>query len=285
MIENDIKSALDEIKPDIYYQARLKTKIKGHISRKRTYNIRKVMISFCSCFTAFILIFGIMIFNPNGKKINNKHTDEISPIANNGFIILASAEDSNAKTVFHELKTDKIYEHKIFLKYIDTSDYNQTQYKKVVKSLKQEIEALSKEKNNRKYTFINTQYSNVIIAHSSANYFKLKIDNIDNLQEITVNNNSKYGKIIYEDETPVFGPHLNSPFTIPNDEFNNDKQIFRWILSQEAEEHLINNPNSPISDFEDIITFTVKYKTGEICRTSLYLKFNENGIATISLNE
>ncbi len=284
MNENEIKIAIEQIKPDIYYQVRLKNNVKTEIEKKKTHN-KKILLSLCSCLTAFLLIFGIIIFNLETTQQTPKHSNTVLYTEKSGFVIMASAEDSSGKTVFTELKTDKIYEHKILLKYINSSNYTLEQYNNSVNKLKEEIKNFHKNENYRKYSFVTTQYNDVIIAHCSVNFFKLKIANIDNMQEISVNNTSTYGNIIYENETPVFGLPLSNPLKISNDNFDNEKQMFRWVLSQDAEEYLKNNPNAPLSDFNDKITFTVKYKTGEIFRTSLDLKFNENGIATISLSE
>ncbi len=312
MNKKDIKSAIDTIGNDPYSQTRIKANIKSRLDdRKHLRNGKKIALSITALCSAMAVIIGLGLFNflvPESNPI--KPTTIITHQNNkkNKLVVMASAAENNSEIVYKEVPFDEELKYNMYIKVMDVTGFSVEERNNSFDILDADLkEYLNKYKitDSSRRSICGCQ-NNILIAIGYIDCLKIKPDNIDEISEISVKNTSKYGKIVYQKNTPGVKNYITthgskttpeeaealfwelgyceSPFTIKGEDFDFDNHNFYWEETEEFSKILNENINTPFSTFNDEITFTVKYKSGEICETTVLLTFNEDGSTSVRID-
>ncbi len=283
MNKNSLKIVFDEIKSDVHSENRLKYKVKsGVLSKKTNKNAEKIALSLTALCTVIAIIFSIGIFKifaPNGNSSAKK------TIATGNLTIMKSSYNSDSEKIFTPLEHNKKSEFKTFLFVKITKNLSAKEKNKEIKKLNNQTdEILAQKPANWNYTHCTrlTFKENAILSTCSLNAIKLDIKDSENLKEISIENKSLYGSCILIEKSPRFDKAPASPITLEAEKYDIKSPEFYYSLNLEKIYELYTeNINTPFSTFNDEITFTVKYKSGEICKSKISLTFNENGTTDV----
>ncbi len=292
MTENHIKETIKAIKPDTHLETRLKAKVKSQISLKNQHKAtQKAFVSLTAICTVVVIILGIGIINSPKPNTNSTHTESFvytdKTIATGKLKVMASSYDSNAQLTYRELSLNEKCNYELLIKATDTTGYTQEQIKILRNKLDKEYEQFVNKRGNNLMTSRASMccYENVCFSRFSVDYIKLTIEDHENIENVKVENTSKYCKYIYFDNTVRFCPYPTTPLNLSGNEFNYENHCFYWEFTDELPKLLNENINTPFSTFNDFVTFTIIYKSGETVTATVQFNFNDDGTTTISLCE
>lgn len=283
-------------------------------SIERIYNMtRKKRISYKPLLTAamaiaIILSVAMLDIGKSQSVSPTETTSTKTPIFSGLAVMASAAEEDNTAgvdntVVYKKLEMNEAFPYEMYIKAVNTKGMSNDERKAVFDQLKAEYQ---KKLNNRTTPWDTSLSSatsaseNVIVMSAVIGSLKLSIENPEDVTEINVTNTSKYGNLVYHGfnldseklsqlrkkngslksyypQTPVIS------FTA--EEFNFENHIFFWQETEELISALGADINTPFSTFNDEITFTVKYKNGDIAKSVIRLEFNDNGNATVKVVE
>ena len=316
MKRNDIKNALNEIKPDPHIKTRMKAKVAENLKPKR----RKVFtagIAVAMCAVIVCISLGVgsvtMKTNPISPTVTKPQTSAgktaISKTAP-GFVMFAYA-DTKEKVEINELNVSVPYISKIGVK--DVRGMSEAQIEKEIRKIKNKFSLIERKYENNTILYQTLTHSerfdNTIIYSIYCGYFDFDLDekHYPEVKEIRVaNENRKFGEMeiaardcFYNDDLSrkedgidytksayITNHELDDWANLSGERFrkcmalskNNDTVFgINWKLSYEAYDILNDNPNYDLSTIKDTLTFEVEFNNGAVSRSILDINFDDEG--------
>ncbi len=315
MKQNDIKNALNEIKPDAHIKTRLEAKVSEKTKPKthrRTFTAGIAAVLCIVIVAVSVGISGITIkTNPisPATTLEPTQTDTAISKAAPGFVLFAYA-GTNDKVEISELNISSPFISKIGIK--DVRGMTEEQIEKEVKKIREKFNFISREYENETITYQTLTHSerfdNTIIYSIYCGYydFDLPEDTYDAVKEIRVtNDNRKFGQMeigardcFYNDDLSRKDngvDYTKSAYitnyelewaTLSGDRFrkcmklseDNGKMFsVNWKLSNEAYDILNDNPDYDLSTINDTLTFEVEFNDGSVSRSIIDISFDSDG--------
>lgn len=286
MKKEELIQAVDSIQPDIYMKTRLKAKVSA--SKPRRINPSKLT----KCITALCLAAAVISgawFAEKETPLSGENESEVSsenivPEIMKAFIVVASAADETGKspsTANRTLELHEEYPYGVHLKLVDIRGLSDSQKKKILNELSNELTEYCDDKNFSKGRCCTVGTENYYLSQCSVNEFKLDLEENDNIKSVNVKNTSPYGQIVYAVNKPTFNaPEHGNDITVSGDEFDCETSGFYWDHTAEMEKAFEENISTPFSTFDDTITFTVEYNDGAKAIGVVQIKFDSSGNAT-----
>jgi hypothetical protein len=126
---------------------------------------------------------------------------------------------------------------------------------------------------------------NCVITFVRTGWFRLQIENYDNVESIRIKSNSRYGMLDVElSEFPY--PRGQEIELVPEDipELDRRKGLcINWNYTSALLQALDENPEMPLSSFSDTITFSVKFLDGTVQENKVRLEIQDDGQFVVSL--
>lgn len=250
----------------------------------------------CFCLAALIGV-GVRqggLLNPDPVQTqsenNSSATEQLKKIvAAEPFIYLCSVE-SNENIKSDLIQPNQYYDCKIYLDFLSikglTEDQIEQKFNECNTKIKNALSKYSALKFGKQGVGQVLRQEEYIVSKLSLNFFKLKLDDINNVKQIRVTNTSNYGQI------DVFGTKENTEnykfphgkdLTIEKDQIS-ECIGFSWNYDR-LNDYLKENLNPSCQDFNDTFNFTVEYTDGSKAIASVDIVFNESGEATISCED
>lgn len=234
--------------------------------------------------------------NIPGNTINSTDNHLIS---NSTFTIVAYAND------------DKIV--KSLDKNISVPLDYQILYKDIRGLSEDEIERLMDEFDFKDYDMggansflgMSERLENVLLSVCMWNYFDLEIDDIENVQNIKISNDSDYGEVEivsydmdYNDDGTETNIDLDESIrnkyirgksiSISGERYEKSKRLglypqINWKMSDKLYETIDNNPDFDISSVSDTVTFVLEYKDGSTAQSKMQINFGTDGKMIVKL--
>lgn len=302
MKKEEFKAALDLIEPDAYLETRLKAKL--NYERKSNMKLKK--ISVCLIAAAVIIAAALGVYfplknhkaetakpsSPSSSSVSsNEKTGGINP-----FIMVAGAiDDEEALKNNTAFKTLNFYEsfpygYKISIE--NAKSMSEEERSALVEKRNDEIlKALETESNKyENKTESVFEKDGVIFTAVTSNNFKLKFDDFESVESVTVKLSSGWGEISYyldkmfHSEMLAFLNGQKCTVKTEGTAINYDEATsrFKWKCSDKMLAAIAENPDIKLSTFSDTITFTVlhKDKTKEVGVVDV--TFDDDGNATFT---
>lgn len=315
MKQNDIKNALNEIKPDAHIKTRLKAKVAENVKPKSR-RAFKAGIAAAMCAVIVCVSLGVgsvtMKTNPISPTVTEPQTSAgktaISKTAP-GFVMFAYA-DTKETVEISELEVLIPYISKIGVK--DVRGMSEDQIEKERAKIKNKFSLI--ERKNENITIMyqtlthSERFDNTIIYSIYCGYFDFDLTEeiYPEVKEIRVTNeNRKFGEMeiaardcFYNDDLSRKEDGIdytksayitNYEFdwaTLSGERFKKCKELSKnnsttfgvnWKLSYEAYDILNDNPNYDLSTIKDTLTFEVEFKSGAVSRSILDINFDDEG--------
>lgn len=314
MKQNDIKNALNEIKPDAHIKTRLEAKVTEKVKPKRKHRAFTAGVAAVICIAIVCVSMGIggitMKTNPLSPTVfEPTQSDTSHSKAAPGFVMFAYA-DTNDKIEIAELDVSTPFTSKIGIKNIKGMSEEQIQ---------KEVDKVHKD-----FNFIESEYkdktilcqmlthcerlTDSIVYSAYCGYFDLDLDEgtYDAVKKIRVtNDNRKFGEMeicardcFYNDDLTrkddgidytksAYITNYESEWAeLSGDRFRKCMELSKnsetkfninWKLSYEAYDIFDANPNYDLGTIDDTLTFEVEFNDGAISRSIVNLSFDSDG--------
>ncbi len=284
MKKEELVKYIDGIQPDLYMKTRLKAKIAD--SKPNTIKPRKFISSVTALCLVAALIIGTGFYskvtdNVDGSKANTIGNG-IMPDIMEAFIIVASAEDfkGEATVVTKTLEVDEAYPYGVNMKLCDITGMSESEKKSLVNEMRAELNTYANEDGFTMggSTVITTDKIYMVIC--SVNEFRFNIKPDKKLKSINVKNTSPYGQMVFSSGKREFSAPLHGDdITVSGEDFDPMTAGFYWDYTDELVNALEENPDTPFSAFDDVITFTLEYTDGSKSAGVVELNFDTYGNA------
>ena len=314
MKQNDIKTALNEIKPDPYMKTRIKAKVEGSVKpRKRkllTTGIVAAVFIVIICTSLELSTHSVSTMPTETVQTEPETIRTVSKTAP-GFVILAYAgtEEKNGLGNSDKLDISGPYIYKFGTK--DIKGMSEAQIAEEITKIKTDFRYITQEYHDEEITFITTSQcealENSIIYSIRCGYFDFDLDEsqYDKVKEIRVTNeNRKFGVM----EITARDCFYNNDLSPKNDGIDYTKSAYitnyeldwatlsgkrfrkcmelsknnitsfgiNWKLSNDAYDILDNDPDA-LSTINDTLTFEVEFENNSISRSILDINFDTEG--------
>lgn len=302
MKKEDFKAALDLIEPDAYLETRLKAKI--NYERKPKMKLKKVMLS--------LIVAAVIIAAAVGASfpIKNHKGQTVSPSSDsssqasdtqkggsvNPFIMVAGAiEDKESlknDTAFKTLSFNESFPYGYKLTFESANGMSEAEKEALVEKRNNEwlqaFEPDSEKFDSRTGTVV--EKDGLIFTAITFNNFKLKFDDFESVESVTVALSSGWGEINYYVDKFVHSEKLaffkGQECTIKTDgtalKYDEATSRFKWKCSEKMLAAIAANPDTKLSEFSDTITFTVLHKDGTKEVGVVDVTFDDSGNATFT---
>ena len=284
MKKEDLVKYIDDIQPDLYMETRLKSKIAEN--KTTTVKPKKIV----SCVTALCLVAALVVgagfFGKTPDDIDGGKTDvtadSILPDIMDAFIIVAGAEDyhSAATVAAQPLEVDEAYPYGVYFKTYDVNGMSEVDKESLLYKMNDELNTYAGKEDFAfgRSSIVATDKLYMVIC--SINEFRFIIQQDKTLKSINVKNTSPYGQIVYSSGKREFsGPLHGDDITVNGEEFDPTIGGFYWDYTDELISALEENPDTPFSAFDDVITFTLEYTDGSESVGVVELNFDAYGNA------
>ncbi len=299
MNKEDIKNAIGLIEPDPYMETRLKAKSIPKKTHSRAFG--KAAIGA----VALCLVLAVMLgFNPSsptatptteGQTEAGQQMRQISP-----FIMVAGAVEAEKEADRSEYKTLRINDTFPFaykISFTDIRGMSEEERDAVVRKAEEKMNLLvaGDGSDNFEYGIACVRsFENIIFTEALANSIKLNLPQDKTVKAINVKNSTEWGYVEYYDgkliETEinegndVLIPH-GSEITVTADQYHQETGGFHWKNSYKLDNAINDNPDIPLSTFNDTITFTVEYTDGTKEIGVIDVTFDDEGNGAFTLKE
>ncbi len=284
MKKEELVKYIDDIQPDSYMKTRLKAKIAD--SKPNAVKPKKVI----STVTALCLVAALVVGAGFYKKAPDNVVSEKNNITDNGimsafqeaFIIVASAEDykGEATVATKTLEVDEAYPYGVYFKTYDVNGMSETDKNSLLHKMNDELNTYAGKEDFSfgRSSIVATDKLYMVIC--SVNEFRFVIQSDKTLKSINAQNTSPYGQMVYSSGKREFsGPPHGDDITVTGEEFDPSVSGFYWDYTDELISILEENPDTPFSTFNDVITFTLEYTDGSKSIGVVELNFDTYGNA------
>lgn len=284
MKKEDLVKYIDGIQPDLYMQSRLKAKIAD--GKQSIFKPKKFISSVTAlCLVAALVVgagfYGKVTDNVDDSKANTIGNGIMSDIMQ-AFIIVASAEDykGEATVVTKTLEVDEAYPYGVYFKTYDVNGMSETDKKDLLHKMNDELNTYADKEDFSfgRSSIVATDKLYMVIC--SVNEFRFVIQQDKTLKSINVKNTSPYGQMVYSSGKREFSAPLHgADITVNSEEFDPMTAGFYWDYTDKLISALEENPDTPFSAFDDVITFTLEYTDGSKSIGVVELNFDTYGNA------
>lgn len=284
MKKEELIKYIDDIQPDLYMKTRLKTKIVG--SKPGTIRPKKLI----SCITVLCLVIslvvGVGIYGrvTENDEVGNSDTTSSSllPDIMGSFIVVASAAEPNKgeTAATKALEVDKAYPYGVYFKVVDVRTMSEAQKESLLEEMNDELNIYAGKENFAfgRSSIVATDTVYMVIC--SVNEFRFDIQQDKTLKTINVKNASPFGQMVYSSGKRDFSAPLSgADITVIGEDFDQTTAGFYWDYTDELVGALEENPDTPFSAFDDVITFTVEFTDGSKSVGVVELNFDTYGNA------
>lgn len=296
-MKDKYKEIYDNIKPDDNLINDILNYNKTNINNKSIF----VLV------TCVVFLFGSILYFQVCHK-DNKTFINTTPIIQNSFINVHAAT-MDGEVIRNVLDIDKPLETQIICEDIRGMS---------IEEKEEVLNRIDKEFNNRindySYQFARKSgqnMGNAIVGIYYLNSFSFNLENVENIEKITVSNVSQFGemeiiaidnKYEYDEEKQQYiyqeinentstdislNTFINGQnISLSGDRYRKCKQLnaeplILWKINHSLYNTLNKNPEFDLSVIEDKITFTIYNKDGKVEEQILNIKFNKNGYMNI----
>ena len=285
MKKEELIYAIDSVQPDVHMKTRLSAKIfSAAPERKKHKRLAKCLVALCLA-AAVVSGAGLLTETPpDGTEGSETSAQELVPGIMKGFIVIASAAETQGEetaAVNKTLELNEEYPYGVYLRAVDTRQLSEKDKKEVLNELNNEL---------AKYcggsSFLTGRSSlcdtgSCYLVQCSVNEFRLDLENGENIEYVNVSNTSEYGQMVYSTHKPTFNaPEHGSDITVSGEDFDCETDGFYWEHTEEMEKVLGEDINTSFSAFDDTVTFTVEYKDGTRAVGVVELRFDSTGSAS-----
>lgn len=284
MKKEELVKYIDDIQPDLYMKTRLKSKIAE--SKTSTIKPKKIIGSVTALCLVTALVLGTGLY---GRTPNNAVSEKDNTIVNgivldimDAFIIVASAEDfkGEATIVTKTLEVDDAYPYGVYFKTYDVNGMSETEKNGLLHKMNDELNSYADKEDFSfgRSSIVATDKLYMVIC--SVNEFRFVIQQDKTLKSINVKNTSPYGQMVFSSGKRDFSAPLHGDdITVNGEEFDPTTAGFYWDYTDEIISAFEENPNTPFSTFNDVITFTLEYTDGSKSVGIVELNFDTYGNA------
>ena len=284
MKKEELVKYIDDIQPDLYMETRLKAKIAE--SKKSKVKPRTLISSVTALCIVAALVLGTGLY---GKVQNNADdpkndvtSDSILTDIMGAFIVVASAEDfkGEATVVTKTLEVDEAYPYGVYFKTYDVNGMSETEKNSMLHKMNDELNSYADKEDFSfgRSSIVATDKLYMVIC--SVNEFRFVIQQDKTLKSINVKNTSPYGQMVFSSGKRDFSAPLHGDdITVNGEEFDPTTAGFYWDYTDKLISALEQNPNTPFSTFNDVITFTLEYTDGSKSVGIVELNFDTYGNA------
>lgn len=284
MKKEELVKYIDDIQPDLYMETKLKSKIAD--SKKSKVKPRTLISSVTALCIVAALVVGTGFY---GKVQNNADGGKDNTIVNgivldimDAFIIVASAEDfkGEATVVTKTLEVDEAYPYGVYFKTYDVNGMSETEKNSLLHKMNDELNSYADKEDFSfgRSSIVATDKLYMVIC--SVNEFRFVIQQDKILKSINVKNTSPYGQMVFSSGKRDFSAPLHGDdITVNGEEFDPTTAGFYWDYTDEIISAFEENPNTPFSTFNDVITFTLEYTDGSKSVGIVELNFDTYGNA------
>lgn len=284
MKKEELVKYIDDIQPDLYMKTRLKAKIAD--SKQRTVKPKKLIRAVTAlCLVAALGVgtglYGKVQDNDDGEK-DNTIVNGIVPDIMDAFIVVASAEDieGEATVVTKPLEVDEAYPYSVYFSTYDVSGLSESEKNSLLKKMNDELNNYADKEDFSfgRSSIVATDKIHMVIC--SLNEFRFVIQKDKILKSINVKNTSPYGQMVFSSGKREFSAPLHGDdITVTGEDFDPATAGFYWDYTDELVNALEENPDTPFSAFDDVITFTLEYTDGSKSVGIVELNFGTYGDA------
>ena len=284
MKKEELVKYIDDIQPDLYMETRLKAKIAD--SKKNKVKPRTLISSVTAlCIVAALVVgtgfYGKVKNNADGGK-DNTIVNGIVPDIMDAFIIVASAGDfkGEATVVTKPLEVDEAYPYSVYFSTYDVSGLSESEKNSLLKKMNDELNNYADKEDFSfgRSSIVATDKIHMVIC--SLNEFRFVIQQDKTLKSINVKNTSPYGQMVFSSGKREFSASLHGDdITVTGEDFDPATAGFYWDYTDKLISALEQNPNTPFSTFNDVITFTLEYTDGSKSVGVVELNFDTYGNA------
>lgn len=297
MKKEEFKAALDLIEPDAYLETRLKAKL--NYERKSTMKMKKIFAGLIAAAVIIAAALGVYFPLKSHKTETTTPSSAVSSSEKNGnvnpFIMVAGAIDDEEalknSTAFKTLNFNESFPYGYKISFESAKGMSEEEKNAAVEKKNDKLFHMI-ENNSEKYdcgTGMAFAKGNLIFTAVTHNNFKLKLENLEDVESVTVKVSSGWGQMNYYVDKFI---HSENLAFLKGDEITvktsgtgldyDETARFKWKCSDKMLEAIAENPDIKISTFSDTITFTVlhKDKTKEVGVVDV--TFDDDGNATFT---
>lgn len=305
MNKNDIKSAIDEVKPSPYLKTRVMAKASANAVPKKKYLGLKSGVAVALC----LAIIGTTVGITNSKNDSNLIPETTNATYSSksavGFAMIAYAKDNGEQIKEDFLATKTPLKYNINL--TDIRGKSEQEIEKLMKSSSEKIETMELPEDVVSAQQGTERLDNILLTRTEYNFFDLDIpaDVEESIKEIRVANTSKYGEMvidcpdvfyndngeyIYEchDENSLKTPNVMDGFVTGNnvvlkgERYAKTKRLnlnfgIHWQPTTEMYHLLDQKQTDGFEDITDTITFEVEFKDSTVSKSVIDITFDTNG--------
>lgn len=305
MNKNDIKMAVDEIKPDPYLKERLSTKISATAVPKKRHLGVKAGVAVALCFAVIGTSIGVFSNKNEVELVPQTQSSSEYCVAAPGFAMIAYAKENGEKVTEHFLATKTPLKYNITV--TDIRGKSEKEIEKLMKSSTEKIDSVELPEDVASAQQGTERLDNILLTRTEYNYFDLDLpaDIVDSIKEIRVANTSKYGEIVVEcpdvfytengeyiyechdgdtikDINIMDGFLCGNNILLKGERYEKIKRLnlnfgIYWQPAQEMYYLLDKEQNAGFSKIKDTLTFEVEFKDGSLSKSVLEISFDENG--------
>ena len=238
---------------------------------------------------AFALILGWGMFAPSSN------TDGPLNAGNFGVMVVSAAEPEKVVYEVYDETTAQL-PVKAMLKVADIGNMNADEVAAFQENMVVEMEKYLNfdDKSLNSYGYRCHPAENAILYYGYMNSFMISGIGADRLSEIEINLD---GLGVLEINNMSFGDELNEygkNFVISAEEYknvyagrtdNSGSFCIGWMFGEELVDMFDNNPDAPLSDIEDTVTFTARYNDGTSEQFDIVISFGEDGVMNAAYNK
>lgn len=298
MKKEELKAAIDFVEPDPYLESRLKERLKEE--RKTKMKTKKAFKAAVAVALAFVVALGI--YFPFKNRNNQISSPSPSSDSQSGeiktkspFIMFAGAiEDKESLengSAFKTLELNESFPYGYKISFESAKGMSEEEKNAAVEKKNDELFHMI-ENNSEKYdcgTGMAFAKGNLIFTAVTHNNFKLKLENLEDVESVTVKVSSGWGQMNYYVDKFI---HSENLAFLKGDEITvktsgtgldyDETARFKWKCSDKMIAAIAENPDIKLSSFSDTITFTVLYKDNTEQTGTVDVSFDDDGNATFT---
>lgn len=284
MKKEELVKYIDDIQPDLYMETRLKAKIAE--SKKSKVKPRTLISSVTALCLVTALVLGTGLYGKVPDNVddpkNDVTSDSILTDIMGAFIVIANAEDfkGEATVATKTLEVDEAYPYGVYFKTYDVNGMSETEKNSLLHKMNDELNSYADKEDFSfgRSSIVATDKLYMVIC--SVNEFRFVIQQDKILKSINVKNTSPYGQMVYSSGKREFSAPLHGDdITVNGEEFDSATAGFYWDYTDKLISALEENPDTPFSTFNDVITFTLEYTDGSKSVGIVELNFDTYGNA------
>lgn len=282
MKKEDLIEYIDGIQPDLHMKTRLKAKVFG--SKQKAANPKKVIRCITALCLAAVLAVGISgrMADKGSGEGNKLQSNEIFSDFSAAFIVVASAAEIEGETtvVTKTLEVDETYPYSVYFSTYDVSGLSESEKNSLLKKMNNELNTYADKED---FSFGRSSVvaaDKIYMVICSLNEFRFVVQKDKTLKSINVKNSSPYGQMVYSSGKREFSSSLcGDNITVTGEDFDPATAGFYWDYTDELISALEENPDTPFSVFNDVITFTIEYTDGSKSVGVVEINFDTYGDA------